>query len=82
MPVFRVASSGISLLANADGEIESSAPYAKDYAIIKGTMKLPPSARMPLDRWIVLLCVVAMACVAGMLFADYVRQIRVKPAVK
>src|SRR5207237_1341985 len=65
LPIFRVASSGISQLVSADGRELARAPFAKEEAQISGTLALPPRGRVPYDRMIAQICVVVTALVAG-----------------
>lgn len=57
VPLFRVASSGISQLVDQHGRIAASAPFARDEAVIGGTLSLGPAGRLPLDRWLAPFCV-------------------------
>ncbi len=50
VPVFRLASSGISQLVDAAGRTRATAPCLEDAAIISGMMDLPPCGRLPWDR--------------------------------
>jgi apolipoprotein N-acyltransferase len=52
LPIFRVASSGISQNVDATGQILSSAPTGAEGAIIGGRVLLRGPGRLPLDRWI------------------------------
>jgi apolipoprotein N-acyltransferase len=50
VPIFRVASSGISQCVNARGQITSSAPMPGDEAMISGFLDLKNAGTLPLDR--------------------------------
>jgi apolipoprotein N-acyltransferase len=52
IPLFRVASSGVSQPIDRDGRVTASAPFARDEAVIGGAMSLGPAGRLPLDRWL------------------------------
>jgi apolipoprotein N-acyltransferase len=52
IPIFRVASSGISQLIDARGQVIADAPCPGDGAIISGTLSLSRAGRLPLDRWL------------------------------
>ena len=51
IPIFRVASSGISQLVNRDGQVISTAPFPGELAMINGKLQLGRSGALPLDRW-------------------------------
>ena len=51
VPIFRVASSGISQLVGGDALLRASAPFAKENAEIKGLLPLASQGRLPWDRW-------------------------------
>lgn len=57
VPIFRVASSGVSQLVDANGRVLASAPIGGDEAIIGGELKLASASRRPIDRWLAPLCV-------------------------
>jgi apolipoprotein N-acyltransferase len=52
LPIFRVASSGISQLVDRSGRVRATAPCPGDGAIIAGTLELRGVGRQPLDRWL------------------------------
>lgn len=57
VPIFRLASSGISQAVTGKGEVIASAPFPGQGESLGATLHLPPRARLPLDRWIVWPCV-------------------------
>ncbi len=62
IPIFRVASSGVSQIVSRSGRVIASAPFqGKDYAgdgeIIGGQLPLNSKPRLPLDRWLAPVCV-------------------------
>jgi len=57
IPLFRVASSGVSQLIDRHGRVVASAPFALDEAVIGGALSLGPAGRLPLDRWLAPFCV-------------------------
>lgn len=59
VPVFRVASSGISQCVDRTGRVVASAPFPGPGAVLAGTLTLGAPGRLPLDRWL------APACVGG-----------------
>jgi apolipoprotein N-acyltransferase len=66
IPIFRVASSGISQLVTAEGQAVSSAPCPGPGKMLGGYMEMSNSGSIPLLRWIAKLSV---AIVAGLLVA-------------
>jgi len=52
VPVFRLASSGISQLVDRSGRTLATAPYPGDSAIIQGQLELRGRGRLPLDHWL------------------------------
>jgi len=52
LPVFRVASSGISQLVNAHGDVEASAPFPGENATLAGPLRLGKAGLVPIDRWV------------------------------
>jgi apolipoprotein N-acyltransferase len=52
LPIFRVASSGISQLVDRTGRVTATAPCPGDGAILTGTLEMRGSGRWPLDRWL------------------------------
>ncbi len=57
VPIFRVASSGVSQLVDASGRVVASAPVGGDEAVIGGELHLAAAGRRPIDRWLAPLCV-------------------------
>jgi apolipoprotein N-acyltransferase len=58
VPIFRVASSGISQLVDADGREQATAPMPGQGAIIAGRLELGERGRVPMDRGVAILSVV------------------------
>jgi apolipoprotein N-acyltransferase len=52
IPIFRVASSGISQLVNAQGQVEASAPFPGEEAMLGGKKDLRNHGGRPLDSWL------------------------------
>jgi apolipoprotein N-acyltransferase len=50
VPIFRLASSGISQLVHRTGRVLESAPFPGDEAMISGSLDLKNPGRLPLDR--------------------------------
>jgi apolipoprotein N-acyltransferase len=58
LPIFRLASSGISQAIDRSGQILGSAPCPGEAAVLTATLPLQPHGRTPLDRWFAPLCTV------------------------
>jgi len=56
IPIFRVASSGVSQIVSASGNVIASAPYPGEGEIIGGELPLNASPRLPLDRYLAPFC--------------------------
>ena len=52
IPIFRLASSGISQYADGAGHVVATAPCPGDGAMLAGTVGLANAGRLPLDRWL------------------------------
>jgi apolipoprotein N-acyltransferase len=52
LPIFRLASSGISQLVGRSGRVTATAPCPGDGAMLAGTLEMRGSGRRPLDRWL------------------------------
>ncbi|MBX3734763.1 MAG: hypothetical protein KF791_19475 [Verrucomicrobiae bacterium] len=80
LPVFRVASSGISMVLDHQGAILASAPFPGPGAMIAGTLNLRPArpARrwIPLDAWLAPACTIGTAFIAGLLLLTHFRNHR------
>jgi apolipoprotein N-acyltransferase len=63
IPIFRVASSGISQLVDRTGQVLAAAPFPGEDAIVGGKLPLNARPRLPLDRSLAPLCVVLTALV-------------------
>jgi apolipoprotein N-acyltransferase len=59
VPIFRLASSGISQSVTAEGEVEAIAPWPKQMATIAGELDLSNRGRLPPDRWLAPASVIA-----------------------
>ncbi len=64
VPVFRVASSGISQLIDTDGRETATAPFPGQGHLLAGTLTLAPQAgSVPLDAWLAPACTAITAIV-------------------
>src|SRR5262249_35811107 len=52
IPVFRVASSGISQLIESGGRTRASAPCPGEGAMLAGVLEMPDRGHLPFDRWL------------------------------
>ena len=52
VPIFRVCSSGISQLVDANGRIRASAPFPGQGAVIGGVLNLAKPGRLPVDHYL------------------------------
>jgi len=52
VPIFRVCSSGISQLVEANGRVQASAPFPGQGAVIGGVLNLAKPGRLPLDHYL------------------------------
>ena len=52
VPIFRLASSGISQAVDSTGRVLASAPYPGQGAIIAASLEIGAPRRLPLDRWL------------------------------
>ncbi len=65
LPIFRVASSGISQLVDAAGVVRASAPFPGEDATIAGWLDIGRAGRVPLDRVFAKACVLVTALFVG-----------------
>ena len=63
LPIFRVASSGISQSVSCAGQVIASAPCPGAGAILADTLKLQGVGKLPLDRWLAPFTTVVTAAV-------------------
>jgi len=67
VPIFRVASSGISQLVNRNGDVQASAPFPGELATIPGVLEFRKPGTLPLDRILAPLSVLVTVSVIGSL---------------
>ncbi|HYG34405.1 MAG TPA: nitrilase-related carbon-nitrogen hydrolase [Clostridia bacterium] len=82
MPVFRLASSGISQVVDRAGHVSATAPCPGDGAVLYGTLEFRGPGHLPLDRWLGPISTgITVAALAGFCaaFPGRKRQIRTKP---
>ncbi|MBI3875776.1 MAG: hypothetical protein HY300_07420 [Verrucomicrobia bacterium] len=74
VPIFRVASSGISQIVDANGKVTTTAPFFGQGEIIGGTLLLHGVGRIPSDRYLVWPCVIIAWGIFTWALFDGVRQ--------
>jgi apolipoprotein N-acyltransferase len=81
IPVFRLASSGISQAVACDGRLLASTPFPGQGTILHGVLDLGRSARLPPDRGLAWPCVVVTGGLGvwGLAFAWWQRRRRGEP---
>jgi apolipoprotein N-acyltransferase len=65
LPIFRVASSGISQSVDRAGQVHATAPCPGDGATLAGTLELRGVGHQPIDRWLGPFAVGVTAMVVG-----------------
>ena len=74
VPIFRLASSGISQCVSATGGVLAVAPMAGEEAAISGTLPLNAAGTLPLDRLLAPLSVWIVGLIVSVLFFCSLRQ--------
>ena len=67
VPIFRLASSGISQAVNGYGDVPAHTSFPGSGDVLSAELHLPMGGSLPLDRWLAPVCVVITAVVLGML---------------
>jgi apolipoprotein N-acyltransferase len=68
VPVFRLASSGISQAISSSGTLLASTPFPGQGAMLSASLALGGSGRVPYDRWLALVCVAGTSVLIPALF--------------
>jgi apolipoprotein N-acyltransferase len=68
VPIFRLASSGISQAIGASGTLLASAPFPGQGSMLFANLPLRGSGRVPYDRWLALVCVAGAVVSIPVLF--------------
>jgi apolipoprotein N-acyltransferase len=79
VPIFRVASSGISQLVNRNGDVQASAPFPGQVATLSGTLEFHKPGSLPLDRILAPFSVLVTVSVVGCLAFVSLRRKFLKP---
>lgn len=77
VPIFRLASSGISQAISPSGALLASAPFPGQGAMLFASLPMRSSGRVPYDRWLALVCLAGSAL---LLPALVVRRRRAVPS--
>jgi len=70
LPVFRLCSSGVSMICGPNGAIQASAPFPGENAQISGSIDLPKAGRVPPDRYLALISVILTAAATSWMAAQ------------
>ena len=79
VPIFRVASSGISQLVDRNGDVQASAPFPGQIAALSGVLKFHKPGSLPLDRILAPFSVLVTVSVIGSLAFVSLRRKFSKP---
>jgi apolipoprotein N-acyltransferase len=79
VPIFRVASSGISQLVDRHGDVQASAPFPGEIAVLSGVLKFHKPGSLPLDRILAPFSVLVTVSVMGSLAFISLRRKFSKP---
>jgi apolipoprotein N-acyltransferase len=79
VPIFRVASSGISQLVDRTGDVQASAPFPGQIAILSGDLEFGRPGSLPLDRTLAPFSVLVTVSVIGSLAFVSLRRKFSKP---
>jgi len=79
VPIFRVASSGISQLVDRTGDVQASAPFPGQIAALSGVLKFHKPGSLPLDRILAPFSVLVTVSVIGSLAFVSLRRKFSKP---
>jgi apolipoprotein N-acyltransferase len=82
VPIFRVASSGLSQLVDSSGRITAQAGFPGAGEVIGGRLTLAKPGSLPLDRWLAPFAVMVTALVAAWLLCANISARDKKPPRK
>lgn len=74
VPVFRLASSGISQFVDAQGKVRASAPFDGSGAILNAALPMGPAGVLPIDRFVVPLALGVTILLLGFFWLDAMRR--------
>jgi predicted amidohydrolase len=81
IPVFRMASSGVSQLVNRGGQVTATIPFGEQGKSLSGALDLSHRARLPWDRFVAPLSTVVAGVLISWLFVSWMRSKR-RPSVR
>jgi len=82
IPIFRLASSGISQAVAGDGTVVAQAPMPGNGAFLAATLRLPSHGSLPLDRYLAPVCTALTALVtAALLFLTWKGKPEIQPPI-
>jgi apolipoprotein N-acyltransferase len=81
LPIFRLASSGISQFVDAGGKTLATAPMPGEEAMLSATLQLPLHGNLPLDRFIVPFATVVTGLTIGALACIFISR-KLRPAIQ
>jgi apolipoprotein N-acyltransferase len=76
VPVFRLASSGVSQFVDASGKVQAAAPFPGELAVLEGRLRLASPGRLPLDRWLAPASILVTGACMGWFLVRYGRDWR------
>jgi apolipoprotein N-acyltransferase len=79
IPIFRVASSGISQAVDGGSHVVATAPMPGSGEILSAQLRLPMGGALPLDRWLAPVCTVLTALVTLWLLVSEWKSSRIRP---
>lgn len=78
LPIFRLASSGISQAIDSSGRVVASAPFPGEASMLAADLPLTGSGRLPYDRWLAVFSVVVTASLMAFIWVP--RRFYAKPS--
>jgi len=79
IPIFRVASSGISQAVSGGGNVVAQIPFGKNGEIFSAQLRLPSRGSLPLDRYLAPICTGVTGIVTAILLFLTWKNKRAKP---
>jgi apolipoprotein N-acyltransferase len=70
IPFLRISSSGISQFVDKTGDVQDSAPFPGDGAMLYATLNLSNHGHLPPDRWLARWCVAVVIGLSGWLIGE------------
>src|SRR5213075_3242764 len=67
IPIFRLASSGISQAVTGHGNVTAQTGFDKQGEVLSAQLRLPQRGTLPLDRWLAPVCTGVTAIVLALL---------------